>query len=332
MREAEVVICTRNRASLLPAACEAILAQDYPAERWGLLIVDNASTDGTFAVAQALEKRFEGRVRAVHEPETGHSAARNAGIRNTSARIIAFTDDDVLPGPSWLRTLVEVMDQEDALAAGGPVEPLMSGELPPWFLPQYLLYLAIWRPAEHVVMTLTYNDYPRGANLAFRREAFEQVGEFSRDLGLRGDRQRYCEETELCLRIERIGGRIVYTPHSVVRHHVDAERLSIDWLARRFAAQGRSEAILNWMHGGVRGLVRGSKVHCYNVRGVNWRSLASELGERDESQWREAARILTHCRRLALRGYLRQAPIAMATVPRCRPLRNTQTWQHWEPL
>ena len=56
---AEVIVCTRNRARLLAGACEAILRQDYPAELWRLIIVDNASTDDTFAVAQELERRFE---------------------------------------------------------------------------------------------------------------------------------------------------------------------------------------------------------------------------------------------------------------------------------
>jgi glucosyl-dolichyl phosphate glucuronosyltransferase len=337
----EVVVCTRNRAPLLPRACEAILQQDYPAELWRLLIVDNASTDDTFATALALAQRFPGRVRAVQCRQVGHSAARNAGVRESTAEIVAFTDDDALPDPGWLRTLIEVMQREGAQAGGGPVDLALSGELPPWFLEHYLLYLAIWRPAAET-SRLTYNEYPRGVNLAFRRQAFERYGFFSPHLGLRGKRQLFCEETELCLRIERNGGRVVYSPQSRVRHCVDAGRFTVHWLSRRFVAQGRSEAILNWMHGGWRGLVVGSRVHLANMRSARWQSIpaqrvggsagtseaASSPAGRAELQ--EAARILTHLRRRALLGYLREMAVAVARVPRYRPSPGSKV-ELWSP-
>lgn len=337
----EVAICTRNRARLLERACEAVLAQDYPLELWRLSIVDNASTDDTFEVARALERRFDGRVRALSCLELGHSAARNAAVRATTAEVLAFTDDDALPDPAWLKTLVQVMDREGADAGGGPVDLVLSGELPPWFLECYLPYLAIWRPCDQVI-GLTYNELPRGVNLAFRRDVFERVGLFSPHLGLRGHRQRFCEETELCLRIERTGGRVVFSPASRVRHCVDAGRFTEAWLARRFAAQGRSEAILNWMHGGLRGLALGSPVHFQNLRAATprWDPVRRQdepggvvrLVPRTatERERRDAAAILTHCRRQALLGYLRQAPLAVATVPRYRPPSGAEL-ERWAP-
>lgn len=326
----EVVVCTRNRSQALARACEAILGQDYPAELWRLLIVDNVSTDDTFEVALALAQRFPGRIRAVQCTELGHSAARNAGVRETAADVVAFTDDDALPDPSWLRTLVQVMDQEGAQAAGGPVDLVITGELPSWFLENYLLYLAIWRPAAEV-RELVYNEYPRGVNMAFRRQVFERHGLFSSYLGLRGERQLFCEETELFLRIERGGGRVVYSPYSRVRHCVEASRLTAGWLARRFAAQGRSEAILNWMHGGLRGLIVGSRVHLANVPRASWRSFPAGRAAQGQAELELAARILTHCRRRALLGYLREMPAAVARVPRYRP-RDGSRPANWNPL
>lgn len=326
----EVVVCTHNRARLLEPACESILAQDYPAERWRLVIVDNASTDTTFAVAESLARNSGGRVHAVQEPRTGHSMARNAGIRATTAEIIAFTDDDALPDPAWLRTLITAMTEQKASAAGGPVDPIVSGQLPSWFLPEfYFPYLAVWRPSAEV-LKLAFNEYPRGVNMAFRREVFERLGSFSTSLGLQGNRQRYCEETEMFLRIERNGGTILYSPDSIMRHRVEAGRLTTDWISRRFAAQGRSEAILNWMHGGFRGLRVGSRVHRASLHAVPWQSLREIGGGRSDAELKQAAEILTHCRRLALAGYLRQAPIAAATVPRYRRSASDR-FESWVP-
>ncbi len=279
-------------------------------------------------MALALAQRFPGRIRAVQCTELGHSAARNAGVREAAADVVAFTDDDALPDPTWLRTLVQVMDEEGAQAAGGPVDLVITGELPPWFLENYLLYLAIWRPAEEV-RDLVYNEYPRGVNMAFRRQVFERHGGFSSHLGLRGERQLFCEETELFLRLERGGGRIVYSPESRVRHCVDVSRLTAGWLARRFTAQGRSEAILNWMHGGLRGLILGSRVHLANAPRASWRALPPGRPQ-GQGELEQAARILTHCRRRALLGYLREMPVAVAGIPRYRPSGGSPS-ADWNP-
>ena len=323
----DVVLCTRNRSRSLAAACEAILEQDYPPERWRLLIVDSASTDDTFAVASSLAARHPERVVVRRERRPGHSRARNAGVAGSVGDVVAFTDDDALPAQDWLRSLVATLARDGADAAGGPVEARIEGQLPPWFLPVYLIYLAIWRPPEGT-RRLVYNEYPRGVNLAFRRAAFARFGLFDPSLGLRPGRPLYCEETELCLRVERGGGLVVYSPRSTVVHCVEAARLTERWLYGRYFAQGRSEAVLNWKHGGLRGLAIGSRVHRANRAPVSPAQIAAEGGPAEPRAAAEAARILTRCRRRALAGYLRQMPLAMLTVPRLRGAGLAP----WEPL
>jgi hypothetical protein len=215
------------------------------------------------------------------------------------------------------------------------VDAVIVGELPSWFVATYLVYLAIWRPLPQTTV-LTYNEYPRGVNLAFRREAFDRFGRFDPHLGLLPGRQLYCEETELCLRVERGGGTVVYSPESAVGHCVDAARLTTGWLYARFLAQGRSEAVLNWKHGGLRGVVLGSRVHLRNRTAVTPQWVAAGHGgalageRRGPEDLAAAARILTRCRRRALAGYLRQVPVAIATVPRYRPPEGGRS--RWTPL
>jgi glycosyltransferase involved in cell wall biosynthesis len=331
----DVVVCTRNRSRLLAGACEAILEQDYPPDRWRLLIVDSASTDDTLAVATGLAERFPGRVDVVRQAISGHSIARNAGIVRASGEIVAFTDDDAIPVRGWLRALVETMRDSGAEAGGGPVDARIEGELPPWFLSSYLVYLAIWRPPAGTTR-LTYNGYPRGVNMAFRRSCLARYGTFDPHLGLRARRQLYCEETELFLRIERGGGAVAYSPGAAVDHCVDAARLTEHWLIRRFAAQGRSEAILNWMHGGLRGLMLGSRVHFANRPAVSPEYVAAGHAgslpgpHASPGDLALAARILTRCRRRALAGYLSRVPLAIAVVPRYRGA--ARPLARWTPL
>lgn len=300
-----VVVCTHNRSRLLAEACVAALAVDYPADRWELVIVDNRSTDDTLEVAREVEAASPGRVRVVEEEEIGLSAARNRGIAEARGELIAFLDDDALPVAGWLRALAETLSEPGVEAAGGPVDPDFEGELPDWFRGRFLPYLTVWDLGPEP-RSLSYNEYPRGANVAFRRTAFERFGRFSTRLGRRGSSLRSCEETELCLRIERGGGTVRYAPAARVRHRVAAGRITERWMVQRYGSQGRSEAIVDWRHGGLRRLGRG-------LRDAGRRFAAATLTRH------RGGTLLALCQRAAFTGYLGGALLAPWTVSRWRP-------------
>lgn len=85
-----VIIPTRNRKELLRRALNSVFAQTYT--RLQIIIVDDASTDGTEAMVTALR---DDRVRYIrHSTSQGGSAARNTGIRAATGAVIGFLDDD----------------------------------------------------------------------------------------------------------------------------------------------------------------------------------------------------------------------------------------------
>lgn len=315
---ASVLVCTRNRSTDLTACCAGILAIDYPPERWELVIVDNGSTDDTRQVAEGVRQQAPDRVRVIEELELGLSAARNAAVRAARGEVLAFIDDDAFPAPGWLGALVEVLGRDDVYAAGGPVEPIFERSLPDWLDDRYLPYLTVWdRGLE--IEPLVYNEYPRGANMAYRREAFARFGDFSHHLGRKGKRLLSCEETEHCLRIERGGGIILYTPDARVRHRVVVERIDQGWMAARFRAQGRSEAILEWRHAGLAGLRIGlerTRTYARNAR-------------RSDAEGSDLHHRLLRC---AVRGYLLGALEAVIRVPRYQPSPEVGPAAPWLPF
>jgi glucosyl-dolichyl phosphate glucuronosyltransferase len=312
-----VVVCTRNRSRTLAESSAALLAIDYPPDRWEVVIVDNHSTDDTLAVAHEIARGRPDLVRVFEEPEIGLSATRNAGIRRARGEIIAFADDDAFPEREWLRALVEALLQENVLVAGGPVEPWFQGELPSWFGDRFLPYLAAWDRGTEA-HPLTYNEYPRGNNIAFRRTVFEHFGDFSLQLGRAGASLLSCEETELCLRVERGGGRILYAPKARIRHLTATGRITPDWLAQRFFAQGRSEAIVEWRHGGWRGLGRGW---------LRWCRMSLQAAR--QRHVRPDGRIYARCVRHALAGHSCGVIGAPLRVPRYRPAHGGADWLPW---
>lgn len=299
---ATVVVCTHNRAERLGSSVEAMLRCDLAAPRWELILVDSASTDATPQVVSTLVARAPDRTRSLRLERPGLSVARNAGVTEARGDVVVFFDDDCQPAPAALGLLVEALGSPQVEVAGGPVVPVFEGELPPWFLGRYLPFLTAWdRGAEP--HELHYNEYPRGTNIAFRRSAIERCGGFGKHLGRTGSKLTSGEELELCLRIERTGGRIVYVPDAVVYHAVSLARLSPAWMVKRFAAQGHCEAMIDWQHHGWSG-VRAGLRRAYS----GWRGVPP--GERIEQ------RILRHCHRAALTAYLTAIPRALVTVRR----------------
>lgn len=85
-----VIIPAYNRADLLPRAIDSVLAQTY--QHFEIIIVDDASTDDTQAVVQAIGDR---RIRYLrHERNQGGASARNTGIDAASGEFVAFLDSD----------------------------------------------------------------------------------------------------------------------------------------------------------------------------------------------------------------------------------------------
>ena len=201
---ASVIVCTHNGSRVIEETLESLVRQDFPPEAFEILVVDNASTDATPEVVRGIAGRHPGRIRLVPEPVLGHSSARNRGIQESRGDVIAFTDDDARVSPRWLRALVDTCERPRVGCAGGPVRAVLEGPLPEWVTPLFLPYLALFDKGREEV-ELSYNEYPRGVNMAYPRQSFREVGLFSTAFGLKGRSLLYYDEIELCYRLERLG-------------------------------------------------------------------------------------------------------------------------------
>lgn len=104
-----VIVPVWNNPEQLERCIEALQAQDYPADRFEIVVVDNGSTDDTADRARATG------VRVLVQPKPGSYAARNLGIANTSSDYLAFTDSDCIPDPKWLSTAMARAEAEPNL-------------------------------------------------------------------------------------------------------------------------------------------------------------------------------------------------------------------------
>ncbi len=116
-----VVIPTYNHAALLGDAIESLKAQDYPPDRYEIVVSDDGSTDNTASVAEAAQRDAQVRLLYERRPHGGVNAARNAGIEAASGEIICLLDADEIAPPGWLSAIeAQLGERPDLGYIGGP--------------------------------------------------------------------------------------------------------------------------------------------------------------------------------------------------------------------
>lgn len=258
---------TFNRGALLDGAIRSVLAQD-PGRTppFELIVVDNHSTDGTRGIVERFS-RVDGRVRYLFEPRQGLSHARNAGIGESRAALVAFTDDDVRAEADWVAAVVRAFDEyPDADAAGGRVLPVWPAEPPRWLTPDHWAPLAL---VDHGPAPVRIGpERPIclvGANLAVRREVFHDVGGFATELQRVKDGIGSLEDHEFMLRLLEAGRTAVYDPRIVIHAEIQPNRLERTYHRRWHRGHGHFHALLRSEHmeRTRRGRVLGVPAHLY---------------------------------------------------------------------
>ena len=204
-----VVVPTRNRAHLLPEAVASVQAQEL--EDWELIVVDDASDDGTSDWVAGVA---DPRVRGIRLDQHGErSAARNTGLEAARGRYVLFLDDDDRLLPRTLLELSSALDRFDhAVAAVGAVEGFDDrGHRRRFRHPRR-------RHVRDVFDDVMFGWVGLPAATLFRRAAVNDAGGWSAAL-------TQGEDQELALRLALLGPTVL-VPGTVVeqRLHTDQRR------------------------------------------------------------------------------------------------------------
>ncbi len=239
-----VVIATKNREALLGDTLAALLAQEWPRDRFEILVADNGSTDRTKAVVECAAKR-PGAPHIVYRyvSTPGKSPAVNALFKQVRGDVIALTDDDVCPEPGWMRAFATAFEETGADYAAGRILPQWESDPPPWLSEPLYGVLAI---PDNGARRLTLGPggdgrdvVPVGANMAVRTHVVRRIGGLRQDLGKLSGTLRTGEDHEFFLRMVAAGYRGVYEPEARVQHFVPRERLERAYFRRWLYQNGQ---------------------------------------------------------------------------------------------
>jgi GT2 family glycosyltransferase len=172
------------------------------------VVVDDGSRDGTARVAREAGAR----VVSIGRP-LGPADARNAGVAETVAPFIAFTDADCVPAPGWLGAGVAALERADLVQ--GRVEPEPGVPVGPF---------------DHVITVREETGLYETANLFVRRDWFERVGGFKPFID--PAEGHFGEDLVFGWAVRRAGGRSAFAPDALVHHEVVARPASA-WIRER---------------------------------------------------------------------------------------------------
>jgi glucosyl-dolichyl phosphate glucuronosyltransferase len=248
--KASIILATKDRGQLIEETISSLLIQDFPPNEYEILIVDNASDYENTKLLLNYPKNIPNKIRYVRENKIGLSNARNCGINNSKGDILFFIDDDAIAPVYWIRNIINAFYNEPRVyVVGGKVISRFTTPPPEWLDERLKVYISDFDCGKEI-KTLFYNEYPRGCNIAFRRDAFEQCGKFLDCFGRKGKSLMSYEEIEMCYRIDKANYKILYIPDAEVYHLIRGDRLNMDWFMERFYWQGKSEGLFETIHYG----------------------------------------------------------------------------------
>lgn len=207
----DAILATHNRAERLGQALAAHARMHVPAHvRYRLILVDNNSSDETARIVEDFRASCAFECRYVFEPRQGLSHARNAGLAEVDADIVAFIDDDCYPQEDWLSVMIEVMSDAP--------KPRLVGGSALLFDPDDLPITIVTAPEPGVQTLAKLFEGIAGLNFCFPAELARRVGPFDTCLGA-GSRTRSGEDIDFFYRVMHAGIPVHYDPRLRVYHH-----------------------------------------------------------------------------------------------------------------
>jgi GT2 family glycosyltransferase len=299
--QAWVVIPTVNARELLARSLASLDRQTRkPA---GIVVVDNASTDGT---ASMVRERFPGVELLRLESNVGFGRAINRGVAGIapSAAVVVLVNNDCTCDPRFLeRLLAPFQSPQVGMVAG----VLLQGSAPDLIdSAGFELDVTLrswdlgWNEPLEPVSRLPEPVGPCGGAAAYRLAAFREAGGFDEALFA------YWEDVDLALRLRAAGWECVRAPEAVALHEHGATLGAASPAARRLEAFGRAYVLAKYRVAG-----RGLRTRLW-IALLDWPVLIVHLVVR-----REPGPIRARLRgtRAGLAQPRHQVPAGLATVP-----------------
>jgi|GEM_PF-1124306 len=212
-----VVIPTYNSIGMLRSCLDSLREVDYPKDKMRVIVVDNASRDGT---SETLRLRYPHVTVSKQQENTGFAVACNRGAALADTEYVAYLNDDAVADSGWLHGLFSGLDAggEGTVCAASQIRS-RDGEKVEYEGASSNLFGAGrpvsvwgWPDLPHPPGEGSPVLFASGGAMLIHRQTFLDVGGFDPEYFA------YFEDVDLGWRLWVLGYRVVYAPRAVVRH------------------------------------------------------------------------------------------------------------------
>ena len=229
-----VIVPMRNERRYIERCMASLAAQDYPHDRYEVIVVDGGSTDGSRDIAESMREQVPN-LRVVENRGKHTARGLNLGLAFARGDVIARVDAHAAVEADYLRQSVAALDRSAADVVGGPIRTLGEGRA------GEAVALAVSSPFGVGNAVFRYSQQEQWTDTvafpAYRRDVFDRIGPFAEIEG--------GEDDEFHYRLVDAGGRLLLTP--AIRSTYYARR-SYWELARQYFGYGQAKVVVLSRH------------------------------------------------------------------------------------
>jgi len=224
-----VLIPMHNEERHIESCLRSLARQDYPRERFEVLVLDGASSDGSRDIVEEFAAGDDLNLRLIDNPGRTTARGLNLGIAHARGDVIARVDAHAAVAPDFLRQSVDALTTTDADGVGGPIESVGRGLIGEAIAIAMSSPFGVGNAHFRYSREAQYTDTV--AFPAYRRQIFDRIGPFAEDVD-------YGEDDEFHYRLGDAGGRLLLTPKIRSTYYT---RSSLPDLFRQYLAYGRAK-------------------------------------------------------------------------------------------
>ncbi|MGA1841302.1 MAG: glycosyltransferase family 2 protein [bacterium] len=208
-----IVVPVKNEELFIESTLKQLLSQDFPVDRFEIIVVDGMSKDGTKEIVTRLSHSHP-QIKLVENPKGLSSAGRNIGFRMGRGDIFLVVDGHCfIPDKNLLRNIVDCFEKSGAQCLGRP-QPLDPPGLTTF---QKAVALARSSRIGHSSNSLIYSSYegfvsPVSVGAVYKREVFDTIGYVDENFDA-------CEDVEFNYMVEKAGLKTYISPHLTIRYY-----------------------------------------------------------------------------------------------------------------
>jgi cellulose synthase/poly-beta-1,6-N-acetylglucosamine synthase-like glycosyltransferase len=196
-----IVVPIRNEEATIERLARSLLDQDYPHDRYEILMADGGSTDGTRQILERVD--VERRIRVLDNPGRTAPAALNVAIAQAAGEIVTRVDGHSFVAPDYLSRVVAVMETSGESVVGGPVRMLADTPFRKALVEALYAKIAVGSVPYRTLDTRAYVESLQTGS--FRRAVLDTVGPFDESLAV-------VEDLDMNTRIRKAGFRLLLDP------------------------------------------------------------------------------------------------------------------------